>query len=149
MMRAMRGLVQRVSEASVRVDGEVIGRIGPGLCALIGVGLHDDQTSADRLATKIWQMRLFPDAAGNLNRSAAELGLPVLVISQFTLYADTSRGRRPSFVHAAPPELANELVDRLVERLRNAGAEVETGRFGAMMRVSLVNEGPVTIMVET
>ena len=94
-------------------------------------------------------MRLFPDAAGNLNRSAAELGLPVLVISQFTLYADTSRGRRPSFVHAAPPELANELVDRLVERLRSAGAEVETGRFGAMMRVSLVNEGPVTIMVET
>jgi D-aminoacyl-tRNA deacylase len=149
MMRAMRGLVQRVSEASVRVDGEVIGRIGPGLCAFIGVGLDDDQTSADRLATKIWQMRLFPDAAGNLNRSAAELGLPVLVISQFTLYADTSRGRRPSFVHAAPPELANELVDRLVERLRSAGAEVETGRFGAMMRVSLVNEGPVTIMVET
>jgi D-aminoacyl-tRNA deacylase len=149
MMRAMRGLVQRVSEASVRVDGEVIGRIGPGLCAFIGVGLDDDQTSTDRLATKIWQMRLFPDAAGNLNRSAAELGLPVLVISQFTLYADTSRGRRPSFVHAAPPELANELVDRLVERLRSAGAEVETGRFGAMMRVSLVNEGPVTIMVET
>jgi D-aminoacyl-tRNA deacylase len=149
MMRAMRGLVQRVSEASVRVDGEVIGRIGPGLCAFIGVGLDDDQASADRLATKIWQMRLFPDAAGNLNRSAAELGLPVLVISQFTLYADTSRGRRPSFVHAAPPELANELVDRLVERLRSAGAEVETGRFGAMMRVSLVNEGPVTIMVET
>ncbi len=149
MIRAMRGLVQRVSEASVSVDGEVIGRIGPGLCALIGVGLHDDQTSADRLAAKIWQMRLFPDAVGNLNRSAAELGLPVLVISQFTLYADTSRGRRPSFVHAASPELANELVDRLVERLRNEGAEVATGRFGAMMRVSLVNEGPVTIMVET
>jgi len=149
MIRAMRGLVQRVSEASVSVDGEVVGQIGPGLCALVGVGLHDDQLSADRLAAKMWQLRLFPDAAGNLNRSAAELGLPVLVISQFTLYADTSRGRRPSFVKAAPPDLANKLVDRVVDCLRSAGADVATGRFGAMMRVSLVNEGPVTIMVET
>ncbi len=148
-MRAMRGLVQRVSEASVSVDGEVVGRIGPGLCVLVGVGLQDDQASADRLAAKIWQMRLFPDAGGNLNRSAAELGLAVLVISQFTLYADTGKGRRPSFVKAAPPELANVLVNRVVDRLRGAGAEVKTGRFGAMMRVSLVNEGPVTIMVET
>jgi D-aminoacyl-tRNA deacylase len=149
MIRAMRGLVQRVSEASVSVDGEVIGRIGRGLCALVGVGLQDDQASADRLAAKIWQLRLFPDAGGNLNRSAAELGLAVLVISQFTLYADTSRGRRPSFIKAAAPEVANTLVDRVVAQLRSAGAEVATGRFGAMMRVSLVNEGPVTIMVET
>jgi D-aminoacyl-tRNA deacylase len=149
MIRAMRGLVQRVSEASVSVDGEVLGSIGPGLCALVGVGLDDDQAAADRLATKIWQLRVFPDEGGNLNRSAAELSLAVLVISQFTLYADTSRGRRPSFVGAAPPELANALVDRVVERLRSAGAEVATGRFGAMMRVRLVNEGPVTIMVET
>jgi D-aminoacyl-tRNA deacylase len=149
MIRAMRGLVQRVSEASVSVDGEVVGRIGPGLCVLVGVGLKDDQQSADRLAAKIWQMRLFPDSSGNLNRSAAELGLAVLVISQFTLYADTSRGRRPSFVKAAPPELANTLVDRVVDWLHSTGAEVATGRFGAMMRVSLVNEGPVTIMVET
>jgi D-aminoacyl-tRNA deacylase len=149
MIRAMRGLVQRVSEASVSVDGEVVGRIGRGLCALVGVGLQDDQGSADRLATKIWQLRLFPDAGGNLNRSAAELGLAVLVISQFTLYADTSRGRRPSFVKAAPPEVANALVDRVVSQLRSAGAAVATGRFGAMMRVSLVNEGPVTVMVET
>jgi D-aminoacyl-tRNA deacylase len=149
MIRAMRGLVQRVSEASVSVDGEVVGRIGPGLCALVGVGLQDDRASADRLAAKIWQLRLFPDAGGNLNRSAAELGLAVLVISQFTLYADTSRGRRPSFVKAAPPEAANALVDRVVSQLRSAGAEVATGRFGAMMRVSLVNEGPVTIMLET
>ncbi len=145
----MRGLVQRVSEASVSVDGEVVGSIGPGLCALVGVGLDDDEAAADRLATKIWQLRVFPDEAGNLNRSAAELGLAVLVISQFTLYADTSRGRRPSFVRAAPPERANALVDRVVDRLRSTGAEVATGRFGAMMRVSLVNEGPVTIMVET
>ena len=149
MIRAMRGVVQRVSEATVSVDGEVVGRIGPGLCALVGVGLHDDEAAADRLASKIWQMRVFPDAGGNLNRSAAELGLAVLVISQFTLYADTSRGRRPSFVKAAPPELATVLVERVVERLRSVGAEVATGRFGATMRVSLVNEGPVTIMVET
>jgi D-aminoacyl-tRNA deacylase len=149
MIRAMRGLVQRVSEASVSVEGEVVGRIGRGLCALVGVGLQDDHASADRLAAKIWQLRLFPDAGGNLNRSAAELGLAVLVISQFTLYADTSRGRRPSFVKAAAPDVANALVDRVVSQLRSAGAEVATGRFGAMMRVSLVNEGPVTIMVET
>jgi D-aminoacyl-tRNA deacylase len=149
MIRAMRGLVQRVSEASVTVSGEIVGRIGPGLCVLVGVGLNDDQGAADRLATKIWQLRVFPDEGGNLNRSAAELGLAVLVISQFTLYADTSRGRRPSFVRAAPPEIANALVERVVDRLRSAGAEVATGRFGATMRVSLVNEGPVTIMIET
>jgi D-aminoacyl-tRNA deacylase len=149
MIRAMRGLVQRVSEASVIIDAQVVGRIGPGLCVLVGVGLDDDQAAADRLAAKIWQLRVFPDEGGNLNRSAAELGLPVLVISQFTLYADTSRGRRPSFVKAAAPEAANVLVDRVVDQLRSAGAEVATGRFGAMMRVSLVNEGPVTIMLET
>lgn len=149
MIRAMRGLVQRVSEASVSVDGEVVGRIERGLCVLVGVGLDDDEAAADKLATKIWQVRVFPDEGGNLNRSAAELGLAVLVISQFTLYADTSRGRRPSFVKAAPPDLANSLVSRVVDQLRSAGAEVQTGRFGAMMRVSLVNEGPVTIMLET
>ncbi len=145
----MRGLLQRVSEATVTVDGEVVGRIGRGLCALVGVALQDDHRAADRLATKIWQMRLFPDDAGHLNRSAADLGLEVLVVSQFTLYADTSRGRRPSFVNAAPPEVAKDLVDRVVDQLRSAGAVVATGRFGATMKVSLVNEGPVTIMVET
>jgi D-aminoacyl-tRNA deacylase len=145
----MRGLLQRVSEATVTVDGEVVGRIGRGLCTLVGVALHDDHRAADRLATKIWRMRLFPDDGGNLNRSASELGLEVLVVSQFTLYADTSRGRRPSFVNAAPPEVAKALVDRVVDQLRSAGAEVATGRFGATMKVTLVNEGPVTIMVET
>jgi D-aminoacyl-tRNA deacylase len=145
---AVRGLVQRVSEASVSVGGEIVGRIGRGLCVLVGVSVSDDQSSADRLATKIWQLRIFPDEAGNMNLSAAELGLGVLVVSQFTLYADTSRGRRPSFVQAAQPQLARALVERVVDRLKAAGADVATGQFGAIMQVRLVNEGPVTIMVE-
>jgi D-aminoacyl-tRNA deacylase len=145
----VRGLVQRVSEASVSVDGVVVGKIGRGLCTLIGVGRGDDEKSADLLAAKIWQLRIFPDGTGNMNRSAEELGLPVLVISQFTLYADTTRGRRPSFTQAAAPELARALVDRVVSQLRTAGAEVATGHFGAMMDVSLVNHGPVTVLVKT
>ena len=149
MLGAVRALLQRVSEASVSVDGRVVGRIGPGLCALVGVGSEDDQAAADRLALKIWQIRLFPDEAGHMNRSAAELGLAVLVVSQFTLYADTTRGRRPSFVQAAPPEQARALVERVVSQLEVAGAKVGTGRFAAMMQVRLVNEGPVTIMLET
>jgi D-tyrosyl-tRNA(Tyr) deacylase len=149
MLGAVRALLQRVSEASVSVDGQVVGQIGPGLCALIGVAGHDDQDAADRLALKIWQIRLFPDEAGHMNRSAAELGLAVLVVSQFTLYADTTRGRRPSFVYAAPPERAQALVERVVSQLEGAGATVGTGRFGARMQVRLVNEGPVTIMLET
>ena len=149
MLGAVRALLQRVSEASVGADGHVVGRIGPGLCALVGVGGQDDESTADRLALKIWQIRLFPDEAGNMNRSAAELGLAVLVISQFTLYADTTRGRRPSFVQAGAPELARALVERVVSQLQAAGATVATGRFGATMQVRLVNEGPVTIMLET
>ena len=126
-----------------------MGEIGPGLCALVGVGPEDAEAAADRLAAKIWQLRVFPDSAGDMNRSASELGYAVLVVSQFTLYADTSRGRRPSFVRAAPPDKARVLVERVVQALRAAGAEVATGRFGAMMQVSLVNEGPVTVMLET
>jgi D-tyrosyl-tRNA(Tyr) deacylase len=145
----VRGLIQRVSHASVSVDGVVVGKIGPGLCTLVGVGCEDDEGAADRLAAKIWNLRLFPDDVGHMNRSAEELGAAVLVVSQFTLYADTSRGRRPSFAKAALPEVAEALVDRVVAQLRAAGAEVATGRFGAMMEVSLVNQGPVTIMVET
>ena len=145
----MRALVQRVSHAAVRVGGEVVGEIGPGLCALVGVAPEDGEAAADRLAAKIWQLRVFPDSAGDMNRSASELGYAVLVVSQFTLYADTSRGRRPSFVRAAPPEKARVLVERVAQALRAAGAEVATGRFGAMMQVSLVNEGPVTVMLET
>lgn len=131
------------------VDGEVIGEIGRGLCVLVGVSTTDDARAADRLASRVWQLRLFPDAAGNMNLSAAELGLAVLVVSQFTLYADVSRGRRPSFTLAAPPDQARGLVERLVSQLQHAGAEVATGRFGATMQVRLVNEGPVTVMVET
>ena len=145
----MRALVQRVSHAAVRVGGEVVGEIGPGLCALVGVAPEDGEAAADRLAAKIWQLRVFPDSAGDMNRSASELGYAVLVVSQFTLYADTSRGRRPSFVRAAPPEKARLLVERVAQALRAVGAEVATGRFGAMMQVSLVNEGPVTVMLET
>lgn len=145
----MRGLVQRVSEASVSVGGEVVGRIGRGLCALVGVSVDDEPGAADRLAAKIWQLRVFPDQGGNMNLSCSDLGLPILVISQFTLYGDVSRGRRPSFVKAAAPEGARVLVDRVAQALREAGAEVATGRFGAMMQVSLVNDGPVTILVET
>ncbi len=148
MLGAVRALLQRVSEASVSVEGHVVGQIGPGLCVLIGVGGHDDQAVADRMAHKIWQIRLFPDEAGSMNRSAAELGLEVLVVSQFTLYADSTRGRRPSFVQAAPPEVARALVERVVSQLQGAGATVGTGRFGAMMQVRLVNEGPVTVMLE-
>ncbi len=144
----MRALVQRVSEASVAVGNEVVGRIGTGLCALVGVTAGDSLGTADRMAAKLWQLRIFADDAGNMNRSAAELRLPLLVVSQFTLYADTSRGRRPSFAGAAPPALAEPLVQRLVDQLRSGGAEVATGRFGATMQVRLINEGPVTLMVE-
>jgi D-aminoacyl-tRNA deacylase len=146
---AVRGLVQRVSEASVSVDGVVVAKIGRGLCTLVGVGCEDDEKSADRLAAKIWQLRLFPDVTSNMNRSAEELALPLLIISQFTLYADTTRGRRPSFTQAAAPEIARALVERVVAQLRAAGAEVATGHFGATMDVSLVNQGPVTVLVET
>jgi len=146
---AVRGLLQRVSGAAVSARGEVLGEIGPGLCSFVGVCCRDDERAADRLAAKIWQVRLFADTGGNMNRSAADLGLAVLVVSQFTLYADVTRGRRPSFASAAPPEQAEPLVERVVRQLRSAGAQVATGRFGATMQVRLVNEGPVTIMVET
>jgi D-tyrosyl-tRNA(Tyr) deacylase len=133
----------------VAVDDEVVGEIGRGLCALVGVRVGDQPAAADRLARKIWELRIFPDEEGNMNRSAADLRLPVLVVSQFTLYADTSRGRRPSFVGAATATDAEALVERLVGALRATGAKVATGRFGASMQVRLVNDGPVTILLET
>jgi D-aminoacyl-tRNA deacylase len=145
----VRALVQRVSEASVAVDGDRIGSIGPGLCVLVGVTHGDEPASADRLAERLWHLRIFSDADDKLNLSAADLGLAVLVVSQFSLYADTTRGRRPSFVGAARPEQAEPLVDRLVESLRALGAHVETGRFGAKMAVSLVNDGPLTVTLES
>lgn len=145
----MRAVVQRVSEASVRVEGDTVGEIGAGLCVLVGVTHFDTVAEARRLADRLWNLRIFPDEAGKMNRSAAEGNLPMLVISQFSLYADTSRGRRPSFVAAAPADVAEPLVDELVAALRALGARVETGRFGAHMSVSLVNDGPLTVTVET
>jgi D-tyrosyl-tRNA(Tyr) deacylase len=145
----MRALIQRVSTASVSVDGEAVGAIGPGLCAFVGVTHSDDISHADKLARRIWGLRIFEDDAGLVNQSAQDLGLEVLVVSQFTLYADTSRGRRPSFIQAAGPEQAEPLVDAVTAGLGQLGARVATGRFGADMQVSLVNDGPFTILLET
>jgi D-aminoacyl-tRNA deacylase len=149
----MRALVQRVHEASVSVVGddgghEVVGRIGAGLVALVGATHEDDPATARRLADKIWHLRCFDDADGVMNLSAADVGGGVLVVSQFTLYGDTSRGRRPSWVRAAPPEVAEPLVETVVARLAELGAEVATGRFRADMDVALVNDGPVTLLLE-
>ncbi|HET9071388.1 MAG TPA: D-aminoacyl-tRNA deacylase [Acidimicrobiales bacterium] len=144
----MRALVQRVVSAEVTVAGERVGRIGPGLCALVGVTHTDDAATAGRLADRLWGLRIFEDGDGLTNRSVADVGGAVLVVSQFTLYADTRRGRRPSFVDAARPEVAEPLVDAVVARLRALGAEVATGRFRADMQVALVNDGPFTVMLD-
>ena len=145
----VRALVQRVSEASVTVDGEVVGSIGPGLCVLVGVTHDDDAPAAAKLAAKVWGLRVFDDDAGVMNLSVGEAGGEILVVSQFTLYGDTRKGRRPSYVNAARPEQAEPLVDRMVVELRTLGATVATGRFRAEMAVALVNDGPVTLLVET
>jgi D-tyrosyl-tRNA(Tyr) deacylase len=144
----MRALVQRVTEASVMVDGEVVGHIDAGLCALVGVTHDDDDAKARALAEKIWHLRVMDDIDGVMNQSVADTTKHVLVVSQFTLYGDTSRGRRPSWLAAARPEHAEPLVDIVVARLRELGAVVATGRFRTEMRVALVNDGPVTIMLE-
>jgi D-tyrosyl-tRNA(Tyr) deacylase len=144
----MRAVVQRVSRAQVSIADEQVGAIGPGLCVLVGVTDGDGPAHAAKLAAKLWHLRIFEDADGQMNRSAAELGRELLVISQFTLYADTSRGRRPSFVAAAPPEQARAVIEDLVAELRGLGATVATGRFGADMAVELVNDGPVTILLD-
>jgi D-tyrosyl-tRNA(Tyr) deacylase len=145
----VRAVVQRVSSASVRVKGETVGSIGPGLCAFVGATHSDRPADAERMARRLWGLRIFGDDAGLTNRSAEDLGLEVLVVSQFTVYADTSRGRRPSFAGAAAPEKAEPLVDALVAGLRALGAAVATGRFRAAMEVELVNDGPFTVVVET
>lgn len=146
----MRALLQRVSRASVRVDRELVAEIGPGLVVLVGVGVVDDPATADTLARRISELRIFADDDGRTNRSVLEAGGEILVVSQFTLYADTLRGRRPGFTDAAPPEVARALYERFAEVLRNLGvARVETGRFGAEMAVELVNEGPFTIWLDT
>lgn len=144
----MRGLVQRVKNASVTVDGEVVGVIGAGLCVLVGVTHTDTEAQARALADKLWHLRIFPDDEGRMNLPVASVGGEVLVISQFTLYGDTARGRRPSWVDAAPPEHAEPLIDHVCEELRTLGATVASGRFRADMAVELVNDGPVTLLVE-
>lgn len=144
----MRALVQRVASATVRVDDEPIGSIGPGLCVLVGVTHSDTSADAERMAARLWNLRIFEDERGLTNRSVAEVGGALLVVSQFTLYADTTKGRRPSFVRAAPPEHAEPLVEAVVAELRRLGAAVETGRFRATMRVELVNDGPFTVLLE-
>ena len=144
----MRALVQRVAQARVRVDGQVVGEIGPGLCCLVGATHGDDRDSALKLAAKIWHLRILADENGHMNRSVAEVGGEILVVSQFTLYGDTRKGRRPSFIAAAAPDDASRLIDKLVAELRRLGATVATGSFGANMAVELTNDGPVTLMLE-
>jgi D-tyrosyl-tRNA(Tyr) deacylase len=145
----MRAILQRVSLASVTVDGTITGQIGTGLLALVGVTSDDSEAEATLLAEKTTTLRIFADEEGRFNRSLLDVGGAVLVVSQFTLYADVRKGRRPGFAHAAPPERAAPLVDTYSNTLRAAGVVVETGIFGAMMRVSLVNEGPVTIILDS
>ena len=144
----MRAVVQRVTRAQVRVDGAVAGAIGPGLAILLGVGRGDGEAEADRLAGRLARLRIFPDAEGRFDRSLLDTSGAALVVSQFTLYGDTTRGNRPSFTEAAPPELAEPLYERVCERLAHEGVRsVERGRFGAHMELELVNDGPVTIVV--
>jgi D-aminoacyl-tRNA deacylase len=145
----MRAVVQRVSEASVRVDGDLVGRIGPGLCVLVGVSHTDNPESARAMASKLWHLRIFNDAAGVMNLAVRDVGGQVLVVSQFTLYGDTERGRRPSWAGAVPAADAAPIVDEVTEELSRLGAAVQTGRFGARMQVHLVDEGPVTLIFET
>jgi D-tyrosyl-tRNA(Tyr) deacylase len=144
----MRALVQRVGRAEVTVDGEIVGAIGRGLCVFVGVTHTDTDAHAARLAAKVWNLRVMPDDAGVMNRSIADAGGEVLVVSQFTLYGDTSGGRRPSWIAAARPEQAEPLVDQVVTELRTFGATVATGRFRTVMQVELVNDGPVTLWIE-
>lgn len=145
----MRAVIQRVSEASVTVDGKVIGQIGPGLMVLLGVADGDTEAQAGWMADKLVGLRIFEDDEGKMNRSVADTGGQMLVVSQFTLLGDCRKGRRPSFVGAAPPEVANPLYERFCELVRAAGITVATGRFRTEMRVSIVNEGPVTLVIES
>ncbi len=144
----MRALIQRVSEAAVRVDGTVVGKIGPGLLILICAMEGDTDGNADQLAAKIAKLRIFKDENDKMNRSVKDIGGAALVVSQFTLAADTSRGNRPGFSTAAKPDEGNRLYEYFSDQMRQQGLEVAQGRFGADMKVSLVNDGPVTIWME-
>ena len=145
----MRAVIQRVSEASVEISNEVVGKIGAGLVVLLAVARDDIRDDADYLAEKITNLRIFSDDEGKMNRSLLDTGGAMLVVSQFTLYGDVRGGRRPSYSDAAEPEKANELYEYFVERVRSLGVRVETGVFQATMKVSLVNEGPVTILLDS
>jgi len=143
----MRVVLQRCRTASVSVDGQVVGAIGTGLVALVGIGHSDDEALVDAVADKTAALRIFSDDVGKMNRSVVDVDGDVLVISQFTLLADCRRGRRPAFTDAAPPDQASRLVDRYAERLRQTGMQAPTGIFGADMQVQLINDGPVTIVL--
>ena len=143
----MKAVVQRVSKARVRVRGETVGEVGPGLCVLLGVALDDTPANAQRLAEKVARLRIFEDDEGRFDRSLLDVGGEALVVSQFTLLADTAKGNRPSFTEAAPPDEAEPLYEAFCEALRAQGPRVATGVFGARMAVELVNEGPVTIVL--
>lgn len=145
----MRALVQRVSSASVSVGGEELARIDAGVLVLVGVTHGDTEAESSLLANKIANLRIFPDAEGKMNVSLLDAGHAAIVVSQFTLYGDARKGRRPSFVHAAQPDVASPLVDHLADELRRMGVSVGQGRFGAEMAVALVNDGPVTIWLDT
>jgi D-aminoacyl-tRNA deacylase len=144
----MRALVQRVTQASVTSNGVLAGEIGPGLCVLVGATHTDTEAVADKMAHRIFNLRIIDDENGVMNLSVAQTTKAVLVVSQFTLYGDTDGGRRPSWIAAARPEQAELLVERVVASLRTLGASVETGRFRTDMKVSLINDGPVTVMIE-
>jgi D-tyrosyl-tRNA(Tyr) deacylase len=144
----MRAVVQRVRRARVTVEGEEVGAIGPGLLALVGVTHDDGEATATRMAGKLANLRILDDDAGVMNRSVLDTGDAVMVVSQFTLYGDTSRGRRPSWIAAARPEQAEPLIDTVCDELRKLGVPVGTGRFRAEMQVELVNDGPVTLLLD-
>ena len=148
MIRAMRAVCQRVSEARVRIEAAVVAEIGPGLVVLLGVGRGDTPAEAARLAVKVARLRIFEDAEGRFDRSLLDSGGSALVVSQFTLLANTRKGNRPSFTDAAPPDNAEPLYERFCEALRKLGVRVETGVFAARMAVELVNDGPVTIILD-
>ena len=145
----MRCVIQRVTEASVTVEGEVIGKIGKGYMILIGVSAEDGDKDVKYMADKVPNLRIFEDEDGKMNRSILDVGGEILAVSQFTLYGDARGGRRPSFSTAAKPEMANELYEKLVEAWRAQGLHVETGRFRAEMQVALINDGPVTLLMDS
>ncbi len=145
----MRALAQRVSEASVSANGQLLGHIGPGLVVLLGIGRDDAEEDAEYLVTKALNLRIFDDDSGRFNLSALDVNADLLVVSQFTLYADTRKGRRPSFTGAAPPDQAQRLFQLALAKFRDSGLRVETGQFQAYMRVSIENDGPVTVMLDS